>query len=71
MMQSVMQEETAQKKGLVVVHSFVGRTKENGSGFNVVKSVFQIRLAVPHRLSALHLCYVSDTTSCVCVAMLA
>ena len=57
MQQEAMMDENAQKKGLVVVMHFVGRTIEKGVGFNVMKNVYQTRLAVPHRLDAMHICY--------------
>jgi hypothetical protein len=55
MQQAAMMDEKVQKKGLVGLMFFVGKTI--GVRFDVVKKVYQTRLAVPHRLDALHICY--------------
>ncbi|CAJ1951276.1 unnamed protein product [Cylindrotheca closterium] len=60
MMQTAMQDENMQRKGIVVILYFVGNDASL-FGFNIFKSVFQTRLAVPHRLEAMHICYDSKT----------
>mmetsp|Transcript_17565 Transcript_17565/g.43226 ORF Transcript_17565/g.43226 Transcript_17565/m.43226 type:complete len:462 (+) Transcript_17565:1701-3086(+) len=56
-MQAAMQDENMQRKGIVAILYYVGNNYESTFGFNIMKSVFQTRLCVPHRLEAVHLCY--------------
>lgn len=56
MLQTIVQDEDTQKKGIVALLYFVGK-HASAVGLHLVKSLYRIRLAVPHRLEAMHLCY--------------
>lgn len=55
-MQSAVQEEALQKKGVVVIFNFVGK-KARPVSLNLVRTIYRYRLAVPHRLEAVHYCF--------------
>lgn len=58
-MQGAMQDESMQKKGLVIVVNFVEEI-DTRAAFNFMKTIYPIRLAVPHKLEAMHICYYKE-----------
>lgn len=55
-LQCAVQDEDLQNKGFVVILYVVGKNASTGS-WNFLKTIHRVRLAVPHRLEAMHLCY--------------
>ncbi|CAJ1951278.1 unnamed protein product [Cylindrotheca closterium] len=55
-LQCAVQDEGLRQKGLVVIF-YVGGKKAGAVSLDLVRNIYRVRLAVPHRLEAMHYCY--------------